>query len=150
MSATFGSTIEATGDLALGDSNSYVGFFSDGELLTGTHTVTIHDRNEAVLGSLTQLGDGASVGALTAGNAAPTDTHAHFLLEQGKNMVGRGSVNGNYKNHGHVIGDGPTVERSHLDGHGHLPQAEPLSLAISSKRLIRPLLPNAHSVPPAP
>ena len=32
----------------------------------------------------------------------------------------------------------------------HLPQAEPLSLAISSKRLIRPLLPNAHSVPPAP
>jgi hypothetical protein len=61
VSATFGSTIEATGDLALGDSNSYVGFFSDGELLTGTHTVTIHDRNEAVLGSLTQLGDGASV-----------------------------------------------------------------------------------------
>ncbi len=30
----------------------------------------------------------------------------HFLLEQGKNMVGRGSVNGNYKNHGDVIGDG--------------------------------------------
>ncbi|MDP6719862.1 MAG: PEP-CTERM sorting domain-containing protein, partial [Pirellulaceae bacterium] len=106
VSATFGSTIEATGPLSLGDATAYDGFFSDGSLLTGAHTVTINDRNEAVLGSLTQLGDGSSGGALTAGNAAPADTHAHFLLEQGKNMVGRGSVNGNYKNHGHVIGDG--------------------------------------------
>ena len=106
VSATFGSTIEATGDLALGDSNSYAGFFSDGELLTGSHTVTINDRNEAVLGSLTQLGDGVSGGTLTAGNADPADTQTHFLLEQGKNMIGRGSVNGNYKNHGHVIGEG--------------------------------------------
>ena len=112
VSATFGSTIEATGNLALGDANAYDGFFSDGSLLTGAHTVTINDRNEAVLGSLTQLGDGASGGTLTAGNASPSDTYAHFLLEQGKNMVGRGSVNGNYKNHGHVIGDGTaTAER---------------------------------------
>ena len=106
VSAGFGSTIEATGPLSLGDANAYDGFFSDGSLITGAHTVTINDRNEAVLGSLTQLGDGATGGTLTAGNAAPSDTHAHFLLEQGKNMVGRGSVNGNYKNHGHVIGDG--------------------------------------------
>ena len=106
VSATFGSTIDATGDLVLGDANAYDGFFSDGSLITGTNTVTINDRNEAVLGSLTQLGDGVSGGTLTAGNAAPTDTYAHFLLEQGKNMVGRGFVNGNYKNHGHVIGDG--------------------------------------------
>ncbi|MDP6546214.1 MAG: PEP-CTERM sorting domain-containing protein [Phycisphaerae bacterium] len=106
VSAVFGSTIEATGPLALGNADAYDGFFSDGSLITGTATVTINDRNEAVLGSLTQLGDGATCGTLTAGNAVPADTHAHFLLEQGKNMVGRGSVNGNYKNHGHVIGDG--------------------------------------------
>jgi len=93
VSAAFGSTIDATGNLVLGDANAYDGFFSDGSLLTGAHTVTIKDRNEAVLGSLTQLGDGVDGGALTAGNASPSDTYAHFLLEQGKNMVGRGSVN---------------------------------------------------------
>ena len=106
LAGQFGSTIEATGDLALGDSSAYDGFLSDGSLLTGSNTVTINDRNEAVLGSLTELGDGANGGTLTAGNAEPADTYAHFLLEQGKNMVGRGQVNGNYKNHGHVIGDG--------------------------------------------
>ena len=106
IAAGFGSTIAATGNLSVGDGTSYAGFYNDGELLTGAHMVTIDDANEAVLGSLTQLGDGSNGGTLTAGNAAPTDTHAHFLLEQGKNMVGRGFINGNYKNHGHVIGDG--------------------------------------------
>ena len=107
VSAGFASTIEATGPLSLGDANAYDGFFSDGSLLTGSHAVTINDRNAAVLGSLTQLGDGVDGGTLTAGNADPADEQAHFLLEQGKNMVGRGSVNGNYKNHGDVISDGP-------------------------------------------
>ena len=110
VSAGFGSTIEATGNLALGDANAYDGFFSDGSLLTGAHTVTINDRNVAVLGSLTQLGDGVSGGTLTAGNASSSDTYSHFLLEQGKNMVGRGSVNGHYKNHGDVIGDGTAMD----------------------------------------
>ena len=110
VAAGFGSTIEATGSLSLGDGNAYDGFFSDGSLLTGANTVTIYDRNEAVLGSLTELGDGVSGGTLTAGTANPSDTHAHFLLEQGKNMVGRGEVNGNYKNHGHVIGDGTGLD----------------------------------------
>ena len=106
IAAGFGSTIRATGDLVLGDSNSVVGFTSDGELYTGEHTVTINDRNVAVLGSLTRLGNGANRGTLTAGAAVPADTHQHFLLELGKNMVGRGFVNGNFKNHGDVIGDG--------------------------------------------
>jgi len=106
VAGAFGSTIEVTGPLALGNADAYDGFFSDGSLLTGSHTVTINDRNEAVLGSLTELGDGATGGTLTAGNADPADTQAHFLLEQGKNMIGRGSVIGNYKNHGHVIGGG--------------------------------------------
>ena len=109
VSAGFGSTIVATGDLALGDANAYDGFFSDGSLITGAHTVTIYDRNEAVLGSLTQLGDGVDGGELTAGSADPADTRAHFLLEPGKNMVGRGSVSGNYKNYGDVIGDGTSA-----------------------------------------
>jgi hypothetical protein len=106
VSAGFGSTIEATGALSLGDATAYDGFYSDGTLLTGGNTVTINDRNAAVLGSLTHLGDGTAGGTLTVGSASPGDTQAHFLLEQGKNMVGRGSVNGNFKNHGDVIGDG--------------------------------------------
>lgn len=109
VSAAFGSTIEATGALSFGDATAYDGFYSDGTLLTGQNPVTINDRNAAVLGSLTQLGDGSVGGTLTAGNAVPTDTQAHFLLEQGKNMVGRGAVNGNFKNHGDVIGDGVTA-----------------------------------------
>ena len=106
VAAGFGSTIAATDDLTLGKSNAYDGFFSDGSLLTGAHTVTIQDRNMAVLGSLTQLGDGSDGGTLTAGNANPADTYAHFLLEQGKNLVGRGYVNGHFKNHGDIVGDG--------------------------------------------
>ena len=106
VAAAFGSTIEATGALALGDAGAFDGFFSDGTLRTGGNMVTIHDRNEAVLGSLTELGDGADGGTLTAGNADPADTYAHLLLEQGKNVIGRGSINGHFKNHGHAIGDG--------------------------------------------
>jgi hypothetical protein len=102
LAATFGSTIEATGNLGLGDAGAYDGFFSDGSLVVGANTVTIYDRNEAVLGSLTQLGGGN----LVAGSAGAGDGYAHFLLAQGKNMVGRGTVEGNFKNHGHVIGDG--------------------------------------------
>ena len=34
------------------------------------------------------------------------DTYNHFLLEEGKNLVGRGWANGHFKNQGHVIGDG--------------------------------------------
>jgi len=116
VAAGFGSTIEATGALTMGDSDAYDGFFSDGSLLTGPHTVTLYDRSMAVLGSLTQLGDGSDGGTLTAGAADPADPFAHFLLEQGKNMVGRGYVNGHFKNHGDVIGDGTgTDERIVFD-----------------------------------
>ncbi len=106
IAAAFGSTIQAGGDLTLGDSTSYVGFTSDGELYTNSYTVTINDRNMAGLGSLTRLGNVFGQGRLTAGNARSTDNYAHFLLEQGKNLVGRGEVNGTFKNQGDVIGDG--------------------------------------------
>lgn len=107
VAAGFGSLIAADGgDLTIGSSTSVAGFFSDGDLATGAHTVTINDANEAVLGSLTTLGDGVSGGTLVAGTAAPMSTRTHLLIEQGKNLVGRGNVVGNVKNHGAVIGDG--------------------------------------------
>lgn len=80
VAAGFGSTIQATGNLALGDSNSYAGFFSDGELYASSYTITLNDKNAAVLGSLTQI-DG---GTFKAPNG--------FLLENGKNLVGKGTV----------------------------------------------------------
>ncbi|QEG33074.1 beta strand repeat-containing protein [Bythopirellula goksoeyrii] len=107
VAAQIGSVIAATtGNLTLGDSTAVAGFYSDGELRTRQHTVTINDANEAVLGSLTTLGDGASGGTLVAGAATVGDTAPHFLVEQGKNVTGRGTIEGNFKNNGHVIGDG--------------------------------------------
>jgi len=107
ISAGYGSIIEATGNLTLGNSASPVGFTSNGELYTNANTVVINDANEVVLGSMTTIGNGTSGGTLTAGTANPTDTQAHFLLEDGKNLEGRGTVNGNFKNQGHFKGDGP-------------------------------------------
>ncbi len=98
IAAQFGSTIRATGDLSAGDSESYAGFTSDGELYTGAHTVTIHDADAGVLGSLTVLGAASAGGTLAAPNG--------LLIEQGKNLVGRGHVAGNLVNQGSVVGDG--------------------------------------------
>jgi T5SS/PEP-CTERM-associated repeat protein len=66
IAAQAGSTIEATGDLTLGDSGSTAGFFSDGELVVNDHTVTLRDANAAALGSLTTLGSGNRRGTLAA------------------------------------------------------------------------------------
>ncbi|MDZ4817960.1 MAG: autotransporter-associated beta strand repeat-containing protein, partial [Planctomycetota bacterium] len=109
LAAGFGSIVNATGSLALGKATDVSGFFSDGELYTNEHTVTIHDKNEAVLGSLTQLGNGSTGGRLVAGTASVTDSYPHFLVEAGKNVVGRGEIAGHFKNQGHVIGDGDTL-----------------------------------------
>jgi hypothetical protein len=109
LAATPGSTIEATGDLTLGDATKVDGFFSDGQLLTQAHTVTINDANVIVLGSLTQLGDGVNGGGLTAGTALMSDTDPHFLVEEGKNLVGRGDIEGNIKNNGSAISDGTAL-----------------------------------------
>ena len=57
VAAGFGSIIQADGDLALGDMNAFDGFFSDGVLRTNDNAVTLHDRDKAVLGSLTELGN---------------------------------------------------------------------------------------------
>ena len=120
VSASFGSTIEATGDLSLGDSSSIAGFTSDGELYTAEHTVTLHDANQAVLGSLTQLGTDIADGTLVADNG--------LVVEFGKNIVGRGIVDTPddellpLTNNGQIIGDFPgAIELTgHVDGVGTL------------------------------
>ena len=84
LAAQSGSTVDATGNLSLGDATSPAGFFSDGELLVRNHTVTIHDANQAVLGSLTTLGEGVNPGTLVAANGA--------VIEFGKNLTGYGTV----------------------------------------------------------
>jgi autotransporter-associated beta strand protein/T5SS/PEP-CTERM-associated repeat protein len=99
VAAGVGSRVEASGGrLTLGDAASYSGIYSDGELYTNANEVELLDRNLAVLGSLTQLGDGSAGGTLRAANG--------MLLEQGKNLVGRGTVYGNFVNQGDVYGDG--------------------------------------------
>jgi len=105
VAADFGSTIAATGDLTLGDSSHVAGFVSDGELYTDEHTVTLHDANQAVLGSLTQLGTDTEDGTLVADSG--------LLLEFGKNIAGRGVVDTPdnelfpLTNNGVIIGDSP-------------------------------------------
>ena len=102
VSAAYGSWIEADGGkLTVGKTSSYVGFASAGRLYTNANEVELLDRNLAVLGALTQLGDGSAVGTLRAANG--------MLLEQGKNLVGRGTVYGNFVNQGDVYGDGSTT-----------------------------------------
>jgi autotransporter-associated beta strand protein/T5SS/PEP-CTERM-associated repeat protein len=102
VSSVRGSRIEADGGkLVVGNSNSYIGVDSDGLLYTNANEVELLDRNESVLGSLTQLGDGSAGGTLRATNG--------MLLEQGKNLVGRGTVYGNFVNQGDVYGDGSTA-----------------------------------------
>jgi hypothetical protein len=113
VAQAFGSTIAATGDLTLGDTNAPDGFFSDGRLLTNNHSVTINDANVIVLGSLTQLGDGVHGGTLMAGapvTGATSGTALHLLVEEGKNLEGRGDIVGNIKNNGTVTGDGTALD----------------------------------------
>jgi len=78
VAAGIGSTIEATDNLVLGDSNSYDGFFSDGRLYVGSHTVTIHSRSQAALGSLTTLAGGT----LSVANGLSLD-FAHSIVGNG-------------------------------------------------------------------
>ncbi len=67
IAAGYGATINATGNLTLGDSTSYDGFVSDGRLYTHGYTVTLNSKNAAnnsnaaVLGSLTQIDGGGLV-----------------------------------------------------------------------------------------
>ena len=107
ISANGGTTIEADGgDLTIGDPTSLAGFFSDGEFITGPNTVTIHDANQAVLGTLTTLGvTGGASGDLVAPNG--------LLLEFGKNIQDHGTIDTPndpatpLTNLGHIQGNSP-------------------------------------------
>ena len=101
LATGLGSFILADGNLTLGDASAFDGFFSDGRLQINEHTVTLLDANEAVLGSLTVLGSGGASGTLTAANG--------FLLEEGKNLIGQGTVNGEFHNDGDVSGGGTGI-----------------------------------------
>lgn len=99
IASAFGSTIDATGSLALGDLNALDGYFSDGVLDTNRFAVTLNDRNAAVLGSLTRLGDEIGPGTLGAPNG--------LLLNPGKNIEGYGLVTADLLTNGFVLGEGP-------------------------------------------
>jgi hypothetical protein len=88
IAAALGSMVAALGgNLTLGDVSSPAGFASDGELYTDVSVVTLYDSNQAVLGSLTQLGYagvGGGSGALIALNG--------LVVDFGRNLVGEGEV----------------------------------------------------------
>lgn len=121
VSTGTGSTIYAEGGLDLGDVNAVDGVALEGRLYVDSHTVTLRDRNEAVLGSLTTLGNpGTGIGGrLLAENG--------FLLQRGRNLSGFGSVEGAFENNGDVYGgtEGKTLEFTELvtgigDFHDHV------------------------------
>jgi len=68
-----------------------------GSTATGNGTVTVSGGTLACTSQL-WIGDGSGGGTLRAANG--------MLLEQGKNLTGRGTVYGNFINQGHVYGDG--------------------------------------------
>jgi autotransporter-associated beta strand protein len=82
-----GSTIIASGNLTLGDFAHPAGVNFDGELYTNNNTVTLQDSNQAVLGSITDIGTATLDGTLVASNGA--------VLNFGRNLVGRGQVQSN-------------------------------------------------------
>jgi autotransporter-associated beta strand protein len=82
-----GSTIIATGAMGLGDPSHPAGVNLDGELYTNQYIVGLSDSNQAVLGSLTDIGTATQDGMLSAGNG--------FVLNFGRNIVGRGTLQSN-------------------------------------------------------
>lgn len=82
-----GSTIIATGAMGLGDPSHPAGVNLDGELYTNQYIVSMSDSNQAVLGSLTDIGTPTQNGMLSAGNG--------FVLNFGRNIVGRGQIQSN-------------------------------------------------------
>lgn len=99
VAAALASTISASGNFTLGDLGALDGYFSDGVLAANHYTVTLEDRNAAVLGSLTTLGDAIGPGTLAAPNG--------LLLNPGRNLVGYGLVTADLTTNGSALGEGP-------------------------------------------
>ncbi|MEE9304024.1 MAG: VPLPA-CTERM sorting domain-containing protein [Thiotrichaceae bacterium] len=98
VAAEAGSLINATGDLAIGDSSALDGYFSNGKLAVNNNTVTLNDANKAKLGSLTTIGDTNGSGLLEAVNG--------LVLNGGHNISGYGEVGADLENQGTVHGQG--------------------------------------------
>ena len=87
IAAGYGSTINATGNLTLGDSTSPVGFVSNGELYTNANTVTLNsinaanNQNAVVLGSLTQIDGGSLVAPMESCWTMATTWSPRMLAE---------------------------------------------------------------------
>ena len=105
IAAGYGSTINATGNLSLGDSTSPVGFVSSGELYTNANTITLNsfnaanNQNAVVLGSLTEIDGGnliAPNGILLANgnNLVTTDAGGTVSGGSGSRFLNRGNVQG--------------------------------------------------------
>ncbi|MEZ6088786.1 MAG: dockerin type I domain-containing protein [Pirellulaceae bacterium] len=77
--------VAAGGDLAIGDAAATDGFLTEGTLETGSHTVTLLDANQAVLGSQTSLGEGVS-------NAGTLVSAGGLLIPAGNNVTGFGTL----------------------------------------------------------
>jgi hypothetical protein len=84
VNGTVGSTIAAEGSFAVGDPANAAGFSTAGDVVTGAHTLRLRDANAAVLGALTQVGEGASAGTLAAQNG--------LVLATGASLTGFGTI----------------------------------------------------------
>ncbi|MEM1224665.1 MAG: VCBS repeat-containing protein [Planctomycetota bacterium] len=79
-----GSTVILDGNLAIGDGNAVDGFITDGDVFVDEHTLTLRDSNQAVLGSLTNLGNATTPGIIQADRGV--------LVDFGRNITGYGAV----------------------------------------------------------
>ena len=68
FSAATGSTLALSGNLTIGDNTEFDGFYSNGRTITDKFTLTINDKNQAVLGSITKIGTKFAGGVLNANN----------------------------------------------------------------------------------
>ena len=112
IAAAVDSTIEATGNLTLGDPNAYDGVYSDGVIDVGNNALTLLDADRAVLGSLTLIG-----------NADPNDDAIHatngLLIDFGKTLQGYGRVTGQTMMNGMTHCEGSGIEfMSNVNGVG--------------------------------
>lgn len=82
LAGEVGSLIRATGNLTIGQASSPIGFATLGELSIGGNSVELLDANQAVLGSLTSLGDAGAPGTVVSAGG--------LLIDYGHNVIGYG------------------------------------------------------------
>ncbi|PQO25742.1 hypothetical protein C5Y96_23315 [Blastopirellula marina] len=115
-------SITATGSLTLGDASDLSGFWSWGNLDVGSHTVTIRDGNDAILGVLTEI-DGGTL-------YAPTGADNHLWLnDPGDQLTGNGTISGGlFVDTGAMVDFTGTIGNGHVWGPGTISANGPLTL----------------------